>query len=698
MGPLSTNQQLLPREGASIRRTAVIARVEPAKNRMWLCFPGTYRIPRPYNLARIQRQIEEGFIQKLDHAPAPFSLSLDGAPASIVARRDEAWARIKPVVSDLDRFFDKEERAILMRSAAEEAGIDLATIFRLVAKYFEGGQTLYALTPRYVCKQAGFDQPEQQKRRGRPPREAPPPGEQAYIFDDESRQKVFDLLMNSQRFANFEALYGMVTYRLYTEEVDGKRVPLPLHKTPTRRQIRRLVEKFDKGLAFTKRQLGNDYQLTRRPVDGETRECVFGPGFEYQVDPTGSQVELVSAFDRTKLIGRPTIYLVVDVRTSVIVGFHVTLEAPSWDACRFALFHAFTNKVDFCNRLGFPIKHEDWPVEGLPMRIVGDRGELLGTQGKRLVEDHLRCKLVNTRSYRGDDKAHVERMIGTIKTSLLQSIEGYGPKHKKRNGVNPRSRACLNIYEFTRLVARFCLYWNRKRLAAKSIPDDVAANPNVRATPLGLWDYGTRYETGHLRTMPPDLLYRALLPKRDARMTPYGVEFRGGTYRSRAIEVSRARARRNGDYDVEVHYDEGRPDHIWLWSPEGNTLIELGREDAAGDRERWSFQDQERAVGAKKLKYQQEATSTETERTKLEHERIAQNDASMAARRAAGKPKSMGTQSVHRNRSDEKRADKQRQRHNAGQSRHPTAARGRPKRRRQLSNKALAAFQAAIRT
>ena len=165
----------------------------------------------------------------------------------------------------------------------------------------------------------------------------------------------------------------------------------------TRRQIRHLVETFDKGLAFTKRQLGTEYQLTLRPIDGETREAAFGPGFEYQVDWTGSQVDLVSAFDRTKVVGRPIVYLVVDTRTSVIAGFHVTFESPGWNTCRFALFHAFTNKVEFCRRLGIPIKQEDWPVEGLPLRILGDRGELLGEQGERLVESGLGCKLVLSR-------------------------------------------------------------------------------------------------------------------------------------------------------------------------------------------------------------------------------------------------------------------------------------------------------------
>ncbi|MBW4573588.1 MAG: hypothetical protein KME31_38255 [Tolypothrix carrinoi HA7290-LM1] len=55
-----------------------------------------------------------------------------------------------------------------------------------------------------------------------------------------------------------------------------------------------------------------------------------------------------SAINRSWIIGRPTLYLVIDVFSRLIVGFIVTLEPPSWLGAMLALENATADKVFFC--------------------------------------------------------------------------------------------------------------------------------------------------------------------------------------------------------------------------------------------------------------------------------------------------------------------------------------------------------------
>jgi hypothetical protein len=59
--------------------------------------------------------------------------------------------------------------------------------------------------------------------------------------------------------------------------------------------------------------------------------------------------------DRKLIIGRPVIYIVIDVFSRLIVGFAVTLEGPSWAGAKLALENAFSDKASYCKQFGINI-------------------------------------------------------------------------------------------------------------------------------------------------------------------------------------------------------------------------------------------------------------------------------------------------------------------------------------------------------
>ena len=77
-----------------------------------------------------------------------------------------------------------------------------------------------------------------------------------------------------------------------------------------------------------------------RAVLGDSTHMAFGPGSVYQIDATIGDLYLVSKLDRSRIIGRPTIYFVIDVFSRLVTGFNVSLENPSWVGAMLALDNA----------------------------------------------------------------------------------------------------------------------------------------------------------------------------------------------------------------------------------------------------------------------------------------------------------------------------------------------------------------------
>ncbi|TBR56934.1 hypothetical protein B4U84_26175 [Westiellopsis prolifica IICB1] len=131
----------------------------------------------------------------------------------------------------------------------------------------------------------------------------------------------------------------------------------PAEELPTYAQFYYWYKK-DRDLCRTLKSRGGEHRfnLRHRAVTGNTTNIANCPGSLYQIDATIGDIYLVSSLDRNRLIGRPVVYLVVDVFSRLIVGFSVSLEGPSWLGAMLALENATTNKVKFCQKYGIKLQ------------------------------------------------------------------------------------------------------------------------------------------------------------------------------------------------------------------------------------------------------------------------------------------------------------------------------------------------------
>ena len=94
-----------------------------------------------------------------------------------------------------------------------------------------------------------------------------------------------------------------------------------------------------------------EYLKDKRVLYSTVNTHVLGPGSRYQVDATIADIYLVSDSDRGCIIGRPTIYFMMDEFSRMVTGMYVGLENPSYVTSMLVLRMAMSDKVDYCKNL-----------------------------------------------------------------------------------------------------------------------------------------------------------------------------------------------------------------------------------------------------------------------------------------------------------------------------------------------------------
>lgn len=258
-----------------------------------------------------------------------------------------------------------------------------------------------------------------------------------------------------------------------------------------------------------------NYQRNERPVFGSASEWRSVPG-SYQMDATQADIYLVSRHDRSKMIGRPYIYLAVDTATQLIAGIYIGLECDE-SAVMLCLANAAQNKVEFCRGHGIEIDPSQWPSQGLPHEIITDKGtEFFGFRMRELCQKYG-VEIQSLPPFRPDGKGLVEKSFDLIQQRYKPLLRGKGviePDAQERWAVDYRSQSVLTLDEFTKIVIHCVLYINFGRILADA------------ATPAQKWlDSGVS-----LLDVPAEELFLMSLPRESVKLTRKGLRVNGLLY------------------------------------------------------------------------------------------------------------------------------------------------------------------------
>lgn len=500
-------------------------------------------------------------------------------------RRDEAWLFIAPLIEKPgEEIFVPGKRGSLVAAVARRTGRAKRLIYGYLRRYWQGGQTKNALLPHFdQCGGKGKEHAVSERKRGRPSAIGRASGQSTGVNVDAEMREHFrrgiKAFYESREKRPLTAAYQLTLEKYFHkgyELRDGVLVPLlpPADELPTFDQFRYWYEKErNPTQTLASREGQRRFETHHRAVLGDSTQMAFGPGSLYQVDATPGDIYLVSSLDPGRIIGKPVIYVVIDVFSRLITGIGVSLEGPSWLGAMLALENATVDKVAFCAEYGVSITEDEWPSHHLPEAILADRGELEGYNADSLV-NALGIHLSNTAPYRADWKGIVEQNFRLSNDQLIHWLPGAVYRTRERGESDYRLDACLNLHQFRQLMIHCVLHHNNEHRMGWYRMDEFMIGDHVEPYPLDLWNWGVQNRVGHLRTMAPDIVRLNLLPTQEASVTRNGILFQGLHYTCDLAlrEQWFVRARERGGWRIPVAYDPRRLDMIYLRLDEGRRL------------------------------------------------------------------------------------------------------------------------------
>lgn len=500
---------------------------------------------------------------------------------SLSQSEKKAWHRAWNVMQWMIRnrfepnIFMSKHRSQILKQASQVFGLSEKAVSKYVKKYYARGLSRYAMLPDLSnCGGKGKQRGDGQgSKRGRKRKN---PSIYSEMNIDEGVKQIFRRSLDKHYYQKnrpslrytYEQMIRENFATAYRME-NGVKIPVIENgaEIPSFGQFRYWFESWrDVKKEIILRDGKKKYEQRYRPVLGSTKQDVIGPGSLYELDATVGDIYLASSYDRSKIIGRPIIYIIIDTYSKLTVGLSITLENASWSGAMMAMENAFSkSKVGFCRKYGIDIQEEDWPG-GIPTAILADRAELLSDKALSVIKN-LNIAVKNTPSFRPDFKSTVEKQFDLIQSHIAPFLKGgIQSDFRERGAIDYRLHSTLTLFEYSQIVIKTVLYFNTKHHMMGYERDAIQIAQNVPPTPIRLWGFGMKNHSGKLRHVPPDVLRFNLMPQGLGVVTQRGIRFNGIYYGSETALKQRwfTKARSSGIWEVPVNYDPRNVSNIYL--------------------------------------------------------------------------------------------------------------------------------------
>ncbi|MCY7296242.1 transposase [Alteromonas sp. a30] len=577
------------------------------------CVDGLYRVLAVYSeidriilfIIRDEKKLERPFSASLSsflelvkqesitvskyELPAYLSYKDEDIPKVQLLKRDNNYRLIADLVSQPDFLLDitTNTRSKLVVAQAKKQNTYVQKIYRALNLYWKYGQESNALLPAYkLSGGAGKARPAGNVKRGRPVQLSTPSlfvsqgvntGEQDKINIQKAMQK-FGL---KGKKVTFSTVYEQMLKEFYSAELLLSETEHRDPKVPNYRSFLYWAKKLIPQNELIRKQTNKgDFERNRRGLIGSATDHTEVPGSCFELDATVLDVHIVSEFQRNHVLGRPTLYCLVDKESRMIVGLHVSMEYASWRAGRQALVNSFTSKKQYCERFGIEIEDDDWPCHHIPQRLLCDRGEFICKDAEQHAVP-LIGHLSFAPPYRADWKGTVERRFKILNDKLVHQLMGTTRgRHHIRGDKDPRLEAALTLKEVTKMLIDAVLEHNSSVFDALAAQTTLLIESDLKPTPLNYWNiHLQKHKHSLIKANEADIRAR-LLPSVNVSMTSKGIRLNKDMYYQCdriEFETWKTIARNSGNWKLEARIDQDNSSFIYvrLQSGENFTRCEL---------------------------------------------------------------------------------------------------------------------------
>lgn len=338
---------------------------------------------------------------------------------------------------------------------------------------------------------------------------------------------------------------------------------------PTFAQFRYLIKtNISKIEALAAKVSKTYFDANKRGLHGHAREGLAGPGHRYAIDSTTADMYLRSCINRVWFIGRPIIYIIVDVWSTAIVGYHLCLTGPSWDTAKVALFSTVQPEM-VAGLWGFKYRQTLFPAPTLPYEFISDRGEYLSKPAKQTANDLGYNATINP-SYRPDLKGLVEVLNRITKDTQYVFVPGaIDARLKDILSRTDIKESTFTLAEYAEHLHKMFSKYNLTANRNDRMTDEMIA-VGAKPTPAGLWEFGFNAGVGYQKECDINKLMSHLLPKHEAVVRKNGIYLGRLEYQfDEMLERNWTADSRNfGVFKLEVHYFPGSISQVFWMDPD----------------------------------------------------------------------------------------------------------------------------------
>lgn len=313
---------------------------------------------------------------------------------------------------------------------------------------------------------------------------------------------------------------------------------------------------------LTARKVRND----SRVLTGTSGTGVRSAGDMAELDAKECDVSLVSSLNGSVTIGRPILYILIDVKTCMIMAMSVAFDNNSYIGVTNLFLNLAEDKQKYAEKYGIQVNDPaTWPSGFKPAAIRTDRGsEDISKEFSRVCAE-LHIEKHTAPPATGSLKGLVERFFHEIDSQTNPYTEGHG-RIKKEYGSKHHEQATLTIDEFTRIAIACVLQHNTRSVESRDIPGELKAK-GVNPAPYMLWDHYCR-EYGQPRVIGDRQQYLwTMMHRGKAKLRKNGIDFNGLNYRTDDPDLIRRQfAVGKRHEDLEVRFDPRDASYIFLQS------------------------------------------------------------------------------------------------------------------------------------
>lgn len=474
--------------------------------------------------------------------------------------------------------FDPVYRANMISKVRTEFNISKMTVYKYLKKYWQGGKLKVALISNYKnCGGKGKDKKLGDRKIGRKNGLAEQnPDEAGINLSNEDKEKIRAAIKKyylNHRENSLNTAYEImksVYYMKITIDKNGvEHTQMPkANEMPTIYQFKYIYYKEFKEPRIDEVKVGRkgkkEFKLNHNAIINNDKHEVIGPGYRFEIDATYPPIYLLNSI-KNKNIGKPVIYHITDVFTTLIAGIYIGIGFACWEGAASAIYNCTENKLEFCKRYGLDIKEDEWPTTMLPMSIRADRGEVCGKLSEKIIEN-LGIAIETTPSYMANMKGTVEGSFSIQERKFKAILNGVIENdYRKRGGSDARLDATMNLQEFTKSVLRCVIHHNNKIMDNYPKTQGMV-NDSIVGSPSEIWRWGIKNISGSQSKISSDYIKLNLMRSAKAKVTKRGIEFCDRKYHCETANAEKwyIKARNSGVRYFDIRFDPRNMNDIYL--------------------------------------------------------------------------------------------------------------------------------------